>query len=194
MDDLGQRLSLISFAVIGAIALVGLYQGSKLLDMFTIGVSLAVAAIPEGLPICVTVTLAFGVMRMAKRSAIVKKLPAVEALGCATTICVDKTGTLTCNEMTVTHVLPASSLLGAGAGRQSPLRSPHPASPRSPTTSSLSSSSSSHEEQHEEQAAVRDDPPPTPTGIGGCRLHRDRRRHPFTLSFASRKNKGKNRN
>ncbi len=61
MDELGARLSFLSFGVIGAIALVGLLQGAKLLDMFTIGVSLAVAAIPEGLPICVTVTLAFGV-------------------------------------------------------------------------------------------------------------------------------------
>jgi len=115
MDQLGQKLSVISFCVIGAIALVGLLQGSSLLDMFTIGVSLAVAAIPEGLPICVTVTLAFGVMRMAKRNAVVKKLPAVEALGCATTVCVDKTGTLTCNEMTVTHLLCPSHVLNASA-------------------------------------------------------------------------------
>uniref|UniRef100_A0A6U0ZXV7 Cation-transporting P-type ATPase N-terminal domain-containing protein n=1 Tax=Rhizochromulina marina TaxID=1034831 RepID=A0A6U0ZXV7_9STRA len=105
MDDLGQRLSIVSFAVIGVIALVGFLRGQKLLNMFTIGVSLAVAAIPEGLPICVTVTLALGVMRMAARSAIVKKLPAVEALGCATVVCVDKTGTLTQNEMTVTCVV-----------------------------------------------------------------------------------------
>ena len=61
MDELGQQLSLISFAVIGIIALVGVIQGENILDMFTIGVSLAVAAIPEGLPICVTVTLALGV-------------------------------------------------------------------------------------------------------------------------------------
>ncbi|CAM9580982.1 unnamed protein product, partial [Phaeothamnion confervicola] len=104
MDDLGKQLSMMSFGIIGVIALVGVLQGKPLLEMFTIGVSLAVAAIPEGLPICVTVTLALGVMRMAKRNAIVKKLPAVEALGCATVVCVDKTGTVTQNQMTVQDI------------------------------------------------------------------------------------------
>lgn len=104
MDALGKRLSMISFAIIAVILLIGVVQGKPLLDMFQIGVSLAVAAIPEGLPIVVTVTLALGVMRMAKRNAVVKKLPAVEALGCTTVACVDKTGTLTQNEMTAVEL------------------------------------------------------------------------------------------
>eukprot|EP01039_Chlorochromonas_danica_P007633 gene7633-8435_t len=101
MDELGKRLSIFSIGIIVCIGAIGMLQGKSFLSMFNIGVSLAVAAIPEGLPICVAVTLALGVMRMAKKNAIVKQLPAVEALGCADIICSDKTGTLTENKMTV---------------------------------------------------------------------------------------------
>lgn len=104
MDRLGQELSYMSFAVIALIMVVGLLQGRELLEMFTIGVSLAVAAIPEGLPIIVTVTLALGVLRMAKQGAIVRRLPSVETLGSVNVVCSDKTGTLTLNHMTVTKI------------------------------------------------------------------------------------------
>ena len=113
MDDLGKRLSFASVCVIVIIGLCGVARGEKLLDVFTIGVSLAVAAIPEGLPICVAVTLALGVMRMARRNAVVKRLPAVEALGCADVVCVDKTGTLTVNEMALAELwIPSETTNG----------------------------------------------------------------------------------
>lgn len=101
LDQLGKILIVICLAVCGLVTALGILRGEPIMTMFMAGISLAVAAIPEGLPAIVTVVLALGVQRMAARNAIVRKLPAVETLGCTTVICSDKTGTLTQNKMTV---------------------------------------------------------------------------------------------
>ncbi|KAL1672116.1 hypothetical protein EV122DRAFT_271914 [Schizophyllum commune] len=118
MDALASQLSMMSFAVIGVICLIGVLQHRSWLEMFTIGVSLAVAAIPEGLPIVTTVTLALGVLRMANRKAIVKKLHSVEALGCVSVVCSDKTGTLTKNEQTVVEAYTVDTTVHLDADGQ----------------------------------------------------------------------------
>ena len=100
MAEISKTLSFVCLCVCAVMSGVGLLQGRPMLDMFLTAVSLAVAAIPEGLPAIVTIVLAMGVQRMAGRGAIVKRLPAVETLGCASVICSDKTGTLTQNRMT----------------------------------------------------------------------------------------------
>jgi Ca2+-transporting ATPase len=104
LAEMGKWLVALSVGACLVVVLTGLLQGQGLQKMFMAGVSLAVAAIPEGLPAIVTVALAIGVTRMVKRKAIVRHLPAVETLGCATVICSDKTGTLTQNEMTVRRI------------------------------------------------------------------------------------------
>ena len=117
MAEISKILSLICLFVCALMFGLGLLQGKGLLDMFLTAVSLAVAAIPEGLPAIVTIVLALGVQRMAKQNAIVKKLPAVETLGCASVICSDKTGTLTQNKMTVVDVWTAEKAHRAEALR-----------------------------------------------------------------------------
>ncbi|MCR4441167.1 MAG: cation-translocating P-type ATPase [Peptococcaceae bacterium] len=109
LAHLGRWLVMACLAVVALVVAAGIMRGEPAYGMFLTGVSLAVAAIPEGLPAIVTVTLAAGVQKMVKRQAIVRELHAVETLGCATVICSDKTGTLTKNEMTVRRIYLAGT-------------------------------------------------------------------------------------
>jgi Ca2+-transporting ATPase len=104
LEQFGYTLLWLALAVVAVVFVLGSLRGEPLVAMFLTSVSLAVAAVPEGLPAVVTITLAVGVTRMVKRHALIRKLPAVETLGSATVICTDKTGTLTKNEMTVTQL------------------------------------------------------------------------------------------
>ena len=104
LDQLGRTLGWAALAVCGVVFLVGWMQGIPPLDMFIIAVSLAIAAVPEGLPAVVTISLSLGMREMIKRHALIRRLSSVETLGSTTTICSDKTGTLTQNEMTATRL------------------------------------------------------------------------------------------
>jgi len=111
LDQLGRWLGIAALVICGVIFLAGVLRGISVLEMFMTAVSLAIAAVPEGLPAVVTICLALGMQRMIQRHALIRRLPAVETLGSATVICSDKTGTLTQNEMTVVQVWADNTLL-----------------------------------------------------------------------------------
>lgn len=102
LEQLGKLLGFLAIGICVLIFIISIFQGRNLLEMFLTSISLAVAAIPEGLPAIIAIVLALGVQRMVKKNAIIRKLPSVETLGSVNIICSDKTGTLTQNKMTVT--------------------------------------------------------------------------------------------
>ena len=110
LNELGKTLGFAAIGICIVMLLVGVFQGRNLMEMFMTAISLAVAAIPEGLAAVVTIVLAIGVQKMIKENAIIRKLPAVETLGAVNIICSDKTGTLTQNKMTVTKYYTNESL------------------------------------------------------------------------------------
>ncbi|PTW62335.1 Ca2+-transporting ATPase [Breoghania corrubedonensis] len=117
LGTLGRTLGALALAIAALVAVMGLLRGYPFEEMLLFGVSLAVAAVPEGLPAVVTVTLAIGVAAMARKRALMRRLVAAETLGAANVICTDKTGTLTRNEMTITRIeLPGLSVEVEGSG------------------------------------------------------------------------------
>lgn len=110
LEKLGEIIVTFCLIICAIVALMGILRGEPVVQMLLGGISLAVAAVPEGLPAVVTIALAIGVRRMVQRNALIRRLPAVETLGCATVICSDKTGTLTENRMTVVSAYAGKSL------------------------------------------------------------------------------------
>jgi len=120
LDQLGHTLGWAALIISGLVFVLGWLRGSPPLEMFIIAVSLAIAAVPEGLPAVVTISLALGMREMIKRNALIRRLSSVETLGSATVICSDKTGTLTQNEMTVTRVAVDGDFIDVGGSGYSP--------------------------------------------------------------------------
>jgi len=125
LEQLGHTLLWLSLGIVALVFALGALRGEPLVTMFLTAVSLAVAAIPEGLPAVVTITLALGVTRMVRRHALIRRLPAVETLGSTTVICSDKTGTLTKNEMTATIIYVGGQLFEVTGGGYVPVGEIH---------------------------------------------------------------------
>ena len=117
LDRLGKIIAAGCLAICAVVAGIGILRGEDVFNMLLSGISLAVAAVPEGLPALVTISLALGVQRMMRRNALVRRLPAVETLGCAGVICSDKTGTLTQNKMTVRQIYVGGRKIEATDGK-----------------------------------------------------------------------------
>ena len=117
LDRMGKWIAIAALAICFILAVMGVLRGHAPLEMLIWGVSLAVAAVPEALPAVVTISLAIGVNRMVKRHALIRKLPAVETLGCTTIICSDKTGTMTQDQMTLKKIYVSGRLINVtGSG------------------------------------------------------------------------------
>ena len=117
LDKVGHLLARAAIVVVLLIVALGFFRGQPLLEMLIFGIALAVAVVPEALPAVVTISLAIGVQRMVKRNALIRRLPAVETLGCTSVICSDKTGTLTKDEMTVRKIFVAGQMMDvSGSG------------------------------------------------------------------------------
>lgn len=119
LGSLGRVLCVICLLVCAVVAIAGMLRGEPIFDMLMTGITIAIAAIPEGLPATVTISLALAVRRMLKKNALVHKLHSVETLGCTTVICTDKTGTLTENKMTVTKLYTVDSEFDVSGSGQS---------------------------------------------------------------------------
>lgn len=118
LDSLGKFIVYGCLVICAIVSATGVLRGEDLFTMLLSGISLAVAAVPEGLPAIVTIALALGVQRMLKRNALIRKLPAVETLGCASIICSDKTGTLTENKMTVRNIYTGGNMVEVTSGEK----------------------------------------------------------------------------